>query len=634
MVKRIITAFFGFLLGVTTFVAVAGGFVVLATPQTEAQSGQSCFKKGECLEGDTSIKCGPEGCCNGTRCFLPDSSCNTTGNTTDNGRCYVKSQPVKLTFSIGNKETVLDLGDYIAAVYTYAVSVAGIFAIVMMMIGGFQWMTARDNPQIAQDAKERISNALIGLAITLFAFIVLNTVNPDIVLLRLPKVEVIKRSEFAIVSCENTGLCFGCGEEYGVKLIRGPGETKGGQIPQQGDCSAAAVTTNLNDQDVVAKCIGTGCQKKDGSCSDANHKCVAAQQGASTTFCQEEASANQATGALSTTVAGAGGVFSYVCKACRPNGSSCSQDGRNDACCGGYCNDGACGTGELGEQCNSDASCKSGKCVGVSGITSFGQGIQEATAVASGICSNGKPGAYCDDANDCSDANGSAQECIQHVCTNTAYAKAATLASQIYTYSNALGNDYNAVIPFLKTLPENTLLLDLGDLGSAADGADISIGGPTIKVNEDINNKTSGYGEICIEHGADGNNCSPAASDCLEIAKLRKPDGTLWGIGVCSTNRLGDICDLSSSCVTKSCTTYSPIKSARYQTNPSLPSLGMCNDGAIGDFCGPNRDCKSNRCATVQEGTGVCSTGLIGSICSDNASCDPGLTCKSNRCLP
>lgn len=627
MVKRIISAFFGFLLGITTFVAVAGGFVMLTTPETEAQvAGQNCFKKGECLEGETTTKCGPEGCCSGTRCFLPDASCNSTGNTTDNGRCYVKSQPTKLTFAIGNKQTVLDLGDYIAAVYTYAVSVAGIFAIIMMMIGGFQWMTARDNPQIAQDAKERISNALIGLAITLFAFLVLNTVNPDIVLLRLPKIEVIKRSEFAVVACENTGLCVPCGQQYGIKLIRGANETRGGQPPTSCNQSLGidqpGMTSNLEDPDIIALCVGTGCKKKDGSCSDANHRCLPADPGGSTTFCQENVTTNPTVSA-STTLSG--GAISYVCKACNGIGTECSVDGRDSSCCSGFCSDGFCGTGENGEQCNNDATCKSKNCAGEEGLPFVGT-LGGATTLTSGYCSNGKIGAYCGGNTDCREDGP-----IPLLCLTQSYFKNArcipadldSAAGHNATVLAVLGiaRNYFGVIQLLEEEASKT----------------------SITYAKNLRDKDGDYGTICfrnIQLGID--TCAPPSPEGLSQGEIVKclpstnvkisvDEGEFSGqevdIGICTSNSAGAACSSNDDCASKLCSKRDPAF-----------GLGMCIGGNDGDYCEDDDECTSSKCAPTNTGAlttdyKACTSGKIGSHCSTQSHCDPGLSCQSNRCL-
>ncbi len=58
------------------------------------------------------------------------------------------------------------IGKIIAA----ALSFLGVIFFILMIYGGFIWMTARGNDQEAQKAKDLITNAIIGLVIVLAAY--------------------------------------------------------------------------------------------------------------------------------------------------------------------------------------------------------------------------------------------------------------------------------------------------------------------------------------------------------------------------------------------------------------------------------------------------------------------------------
>lgn len=49
-------------------------------------------------------------------------------------------------------------------------SLLGVVFIILMIIGGFQWMTAGGNEEQVKKAQARIKNAIIGLVITISAF--------------------------------------------------------------------------------------------------------------------------------------------------------------------------------------------------------------------------------------------------------------------------------------------------------------------------------------------------------------------------------------------------------------------------------------------------------------------------------
>jgi len=62
----------------------------------------------------------------------------------------------------------------------WAFSIAGVLAFAMIVYAGFQYLTSGGNTAQQKDAQQRIVNAIIGI-ILLFAFwIILNTINPNI----------------------------------------------------------------------------------------------------------------------------------------------------------------------------------------------------------------------------------------------------------------------------------------------------------------------------------------------------------------------------------------------------------------------------------------------------------------------
>lgn len=53
-----------------------------------------------------------------------------------------------------------------------ALGFVGLFFFIQILISGFQWMTSSANPEKIKKAKQRLSNALIGLIIILSAYLI------------------------------------------------------------------------------------------------------------------------------------------------------------------------------------------------------------------------------------------------------------------------------------------------------------------------------------------------------------------------------------------------------------------------------------------------------------------------------
>lgn len=66
-------------------------------------------------------------------------------------------------------------------VYVYSMAVAAILALVMIVIGGYITLTAAGNAQRASDGRKYINSSIIGLILLFGAYILLYTINPDLV---------------------------------------------------------------------------------------------------------------------------------------------------------------------------------------------------------------------------------------------------------------------------------------------------------------------------------------------------------------------------------------------------------------------------------------------------------------------
>lgn len=87
------------------------------------------------------------------------------------------------------------IGTYIAGIYKYGISLAAVLAVVMVMVGGFIWLSSGGSADRIKTAKNYIGSAFAGLLLALFAFVILNTINPRLVNLDPLKIAKIKNVE-------------------------------------------------------------------------------------------------------------------------------------------------------------------------------------------------------------------------------------------------------------------------------------------------------------------------------------------------------------------------------------------------------------------------------------------------------
>ncbi len=84
----------------------------------------------------------------------------------------------------------VEMGAYLAGMMKFIIALAGVFAIIIAIIGGTQYVAAGISPDAKSGAKERMFNAFIGLTLVLVSYLILNSINPNLLILnfKLPPV--------------------------------------------------------------------------------------------------------------------------------------------------------------------------------------------------------------------------------------------------------------------------------------------------------------------------------------------------------------------------------------------------------------------------------------------------------------
>ena len=102
---------------------------------------------------------------------------------------YVLLEPLPGLINIENTGPS-GFADYLNKIFAVVIGVAGLLAVLMLVINGIQYMMT-DSVFQKGEAKSGIGNALLGLFLALGAFVILNTINPDLTNLNL-KVEKVE----------------------------------------------------------------------------------------------------------------------------------------------------------------------------------------------------------------------------------------------------------------------------------------------------------------------------------------------------------------------------------------------------------------------------------------------------------
>lgn len=107
---------------------------------------------------------------------------NTTKAVTEEKGCvstdteYCLLEPIVINNVAQEK---VKIADYVETMFKIGIGLAALFAVFMIILGGFQYMTS-ESIGGKGDGKEKIEGALWGLALALGSFLILNTINPQL----------------------------------------------------------------------------------------------------------------------------------------------------------------------------------------------------------------------------------------------------------------------------------------------------------------------------------------------------------------------------------------------------------------------------------------------------------------------
>jgi hypothetical protein len=79
--------------------------------------------------------------------------------------------------------------EFVQYLFILGLGLGGILAFGMIVFAGLQWSLSGGNASWQEDAKDRIRNAIFGLILLFGAYVILRTINPDLVNLRQPNLQ-------------------------------------------------------------------------------------------------------------------------------------------------------------------------------------------------------------------------------------------------------------------------------------------------------------------------------------------------------------------------------------------------------------------------------------------------------------
>jgi hypothetical protein len=69
------------------------------------------------------------------------------------------------------------LSGFILKIINYALAIAGLVAVLFLIIGGFRYITSAGNEETAEQAKKVITNAIIGIVVIILSFVIVRVIS-------------------------------------------------------------------------------------------------------------------------------------------------------------------------------------------------------------------------------------------------------------------------------------------------------------------------------------------------------------------------------------------------------------------------------------------------------------------------
>jgi len=85
------------------------------------------------------------------------------------------------------QDTSFTLPEYVKYIFNFSLAIAGLIAFAVLIYGGFGYLTSAGNPVKQKNARDRIFAAILGLIVLFCSYLILTTINPQLVFLSIPE---------------------------------------------------------------------------------------------------------------------------------------------------------------------------------------------------------------------------------------------------------------------------------------------------------------------------------------------------------------------------------------------------------------------------------------------------------------
>lgn len=144
------------------------------------------------------------------------------------------------------------IGTYVAGAYRYLLGFAMTIAIVLMMVGGLQYVLGASTGDV-KSAKKRIQDAIEGLVLLTFIFVILYVTNPQLTVLGGLNIESIPPNPLAVKYVNDGEQAASCKDRTKIALTASdekqmPSPYTSMTVPSASSCSGTKIPQGIRDE--------------------------------------------------------------------------------------------------------------------------------------------------------------------------------------------------------------------------------------------------------------------------------------------------------------------------------------------------------------------------------------------------
>jgi hypothetical protein len=105
--------------------------------------------------------------------------------------CFSADETLELSYPIIGGQTLTTqtlLPDFVKYIFNLVIGISGLIAFGILIYAGIEMLTSVGDSGKMNEAKNRISSAFLGLIILLCSYIILSTINPDLITITMPEI--------------------------------------------------------------------------------------------------------------------------------------------------------------------------------------------------------------------------------------------------------------------------------------------------------------------------------------------------------------------------------------------------------------------------------------------------------------